>query len=118
MKNHVIWLALLVAALLIASVFLMRKRDAAVAPAPVHSDRRPPSESPFSPPPANLAAPAMPKPALSLDAAQAIAPVVIERDERKERAVIGRSLKKIERTVGGVKFGPLPPPPRPEKTAP
>ncbi|MEY4940718.1 MAG: hypothetical protein RIQ93_2453 [Verrucomicrobiota bacterium] len=117
MKNHVIWLALLVAALLIATVFLVRRPDPTPPARPLHSERRPPSESPFSPPPANQGALAIPKPIVG-NATQVITTVPIARDGRRERAAIDRSLKKIERTVGGVRFGPLPAPPRPEKTAP
>ncbi len=118
MKNHVLWLVVAFAALMVATVFLLWKRTRSAAP---EVGRRPPSESPFSPPAANQAAPKMPAPVLPIEEGKTIdfsTGVPIVRDSAKERAIIRRSLKEIEAANEGVKFGPLPPRRNGQKTAP
>lgn len=110
MKNHVLWLVLVFAALTVATVVMLRNRPQS-RPAP-EVGRRPPSASPFSPPAANLAAPKKPAPVVPIEDGKTIdfsSGVPIVRDVDKERAIIRSSLKEIEAANEGVTFGPLPP---------
>jgi hypothetical protein len=113
-KKHVLWLALAVAALLIATAIKLRRSETAphtMAPMIVTPESRPPSASPFAPPP-NQGAPANPKPVVAIEDGKTIdfsSGGAIVKDTAQEKAIIEKAVKEMLAAQKNVSFAPKAP---------
>ncbi len=107
MKRHALWLALAVAAFIVAAGYLLRRKPAPRAPVPLPvAASRPASSSPYAPPP-NQAAPPAPKPIVAIEDGKTLdfssgAPIL--KDTAVEKAIIERAVHQINAAVQDVSF--------------